>query len=71
MALLRAMHNAPKDGTQILIWSKSWNVACWREDAEHGEFREAPGWQVFYCDGDHYYSYCVEEPLGWLPLPEI
>lgn len=67
----RPMTSAPKDGSRVLI-STTGNVAIayWTEHANFGGHDDdRPGWQIFLCDGDEWYSVAVDDVSGWMPLP--
>lgn len=68
----QGIETAPKDGTRVLIFSEGHVcIAYWSEDAYFGETEYArPGWQIFNCEMDHWYSVATETPTHWQPLPE-
>ena len=68
MSEWQPIETAPKDGSRILVFNRKVYIASWSEEAQHGEFECAPGWQVF-CPDDYWYAFCVN-PTHWMPLPE-
>lgn len=66
----RPIDTAPRDGRRIMIFDHQWYFARWREDAEFGQFKSGPGWQIFDCDEDQYYSVASDEATHWMPSPE-
>ena len=67
----RLIETAPKDGTRILIYDRGRiNIAFWDENAELGENENAPGWQIFSCENDVYYSTASKTATHWMHLPE-
>jgi hypothetical protein len=50
-----------KDGRRLLIWAGYSAFAIWSDKCQFGQFVCKPGWQIFDCDDDSYYSYGEEE----------
>lgn len=74
MADWQKIETAPKDGTMILLWCApaSMVIGRWEREASFGDGREdAPGWQVFNCEEDPWYSWAwqADTPTHWQPLP--
>lgn len=68
---------APRDGTRVLLWNGHYaSVGCWKEEADFGNSTEdedrRPGWQVFDCEMDQWYSVALkdEDVTHWQPLPD-
>jgi hypothetical protein len=68
------IETAPKDGRSILIYRRPWPApvtAEWSEHANYGGREDSrPGWQIWLCDEDHWYSIATDEATHWMPLPE-
>jgi len=62
------IETAPKDGTRVLLYPGGAFTARWSEECQFGQFKTAPGWQIFECE-DPYYSVAEDEPTHWRPLP--
>jgi hypothetical protein len=62
----------PRDGTRILLTDgDNVFVGYWTGSCEFGGDRDpVPGWQIFKCDEDYWYSYGAENATHWMPLPE-
>jgi hypothetical protein len=74
MSEWKPIDSAPKDGTRVLLATKSgWtSTGRWTEDAMIWEGEEHPHWIHFECD-DFYYSVHLvdaDEPTHWMRLPE-
>ncbi len=67
----RTMETSPKDGSRILIFDEAIFIASWDDNAvfEIGENDIRPGWVIFDCE-DPYYSFSLDDPSHWMPLPE-
>jgi hypothetical protein len=60
----KSIETAPKDGTRVLIWRKSY----WRDHTFAAEFLQDDNrWTVF--DGKEWHGLRGEYPTHWMPLP--
>jgi hypothetical protein len=64
----RDIETAPKDGTRVLLYSGGAFTARWSEECQFGQFKTAPGWQIFECE-DPFYSVAEDKPTHWMALP--
>ena len=64
----RDIETAPKDGTRVLLYPGGAFTARWSEECQFGQFKNAPGWQIFECE-DPFYSVAEDKPTHWMPLP--
>ena len=70
MSEWQPIETAPKDARRILISDQfGIYIAQWAQDAELGQAKTGPGWQIFSCE-DCWYSYVATNPTHWMPLPE-
>lgn len=64
------IETAPKDGTRVLISCDHGEfIAYWSDNASLERCHRGPAWQIFDCE-DCWYSWAVEEPTHWMPLPK-
>ncbi len=71
MSEWKSISTAPKDGTRVLVWSKTRaEIAHWDPEPTRWE-GEGACWTV-YDANDHFYSIHLvddEAPTHWMPLP--
>lgn len=71
MSEWKGIESAPRDGKRILLWGPGVWIGYWDENAAQGDGKDdSPGWQIFRCDMDEWYSFCMDNPTHWMPLPE-
>ena len=81
MSEWRTIDSAPKDGTEILLWTpEGIDVSCWSELEEDGQ--QSMGHDAGFCGlltcadpGRHmgnpeFFREAVNQPTHWMPLPE-
>lgn len=59
---VKPISEAPKDGKEVIFKTKNDSilVAYWDDNACFGQGVVGPGWQVWYCDNDPWYSCAVD-----------
>ena len=74
MSAWRPIETAPKDGTRVLICHghapRNIYVAWWLDEAQFGDDKTGPGWQIFDCGMDVWYAVATDDPTHWMPLPD-
>ena len=62
----RSMDSAPKDGTEVLLWTRDGlYAAAWLKDGQAGSCQE--DWHTY--DGYKWYVICSNPPTAWMPQP--
>lgn len=72
-AMWRPIEEAPKDKTEVLLFSHWFEhlIGQWSSNAEFGEGKSGPGWQIFESEMDQWYSFAIDDATHYRPLPPM